>query len=214
MADCADTRSSTICPARLRSGFSLIELVVALAVMSVAIGIFVQLFGSSLDLARQGRDHTIAAGLADAQLNTIVQRPNDFRWERDPEAEERPFPIRLATDDPRAGNPFAGPEALPAEVGLDVREKALYDAFRWKAFGRIVPGQPYAEVTVVVNWEEAQRERKVALTSAVPLQTVTAWATPTPESVPEEEVEAGTPADQQPGPESEEAPPATEEEAA
>lgn len=193
----AGMRGATKLVGRRSPGFSLVELVVALAVMSVAVAIFVKLFGGTLDLARQGRNHDIAASIAESQLNTLVHHPNRFRWEREDDTLEKPFPIRLAEDDPRAGNPFQPPEALPAEIGLDERMRALYDNFRWKAFGRVPPGQPYAEVSVVVSWEESGRERRLALTSAVPLAAVSAWVAPVPDA-----------------PEEEEAAPAAEEEAA
>lgn len=188
-------RMLTARTSRGRRGFSLIEIVIALAVMSVAIAIFIKLFGGSLDLARQGRNHTIAISIAESQLDALVQQPNHYRWESVRETAEKPFPIRTSEDDPKAGNPVSPPEALPAEVGLDARVRDRYENFRWKAFGRVPSGQSYAEVTVVVLWDEAGRDRKLALTSAVPLNSVTAWVNP---AAPEPEPADAAPEDEAP----------------
>lgn len=156
-------------PSGIRAaGFTLIEMLVALAVIGVAVSVFVSLYGKSRELGRRSVNRAIATELAQAQLAAIVDSPEQFLWEF-PEEPGRRFPIRSAADDPPAGNPFAPPVIPPVEPDAKRRVAQRYTQFRWSAQGRLpAPGANHYEVSVVVHWEEAQRPQTLALTSAVP----------------------------------------------
>ncbi len=102
-------------PAR-QEGFTLIEVVVALFVLSVAVVAVLQLFGGGLRLARASGDHLSATLLASGKLAELTGEPleagttegteGDYRWslrvaddpsllpeEPDP---ANPNPVRLA----------------------------------------------------------------------------------------------------------------------
>jgi prepilin-type N-terminal cleavage/methylation domain-containing protein len=154
---------------RIPPGFSLIELLTALAVIGVASSLFIRLYASSADLGRAAQNKSVAVTLAEAQLDTLVRHPEQFQWAIPAEPGEAPFPITLGDDDPKAGNPFAEPAALPADPQANAREKGLYERFRWQAQGRMPSlNAAYYEVTVSVRWKEAARPKMVALTAAVP----------------------------------------------
>lgn len=152
-----------------RRGFSLLELLVALAVISVAGTIYVSFYSSSLGLAKTARNRAVAAALAEEHLSAILRHPERFLWQKPAEAGLDQFPIAIGEDDPKAGNPVERPAAMPADEAADRNQAAMYDAFRWKAYGRLPSlSAAYYEVTVVVHWEEAGRPQLLSLTSAVP----------------------------------------------
>jgi len=152
-----------------RRGFSLLELLVALAVISVAGTVYVSFYSSSLGLAKTARNRAVAASLAEEHLSAILRHPEHFLWQKPAEPGVEQFPIALADDDPKAGNPVERPAAMPADEAADRNQAAVYDAFRWKAYGRLPSlTAAYYEVTGVIHWEEAGREQLLSLTSAVP----------------------------------------------
>lgn len=150
-----------------RHGFTLLELMVALAVMGVAISVFIQLYNASLDFAKTSVNSRIATAIANEQLHLMQRHPERFLWNISaPGADER-FAITLGPDEPKAGNPAVLPSAMPAEVAAVAREEARHSNFRWKAFGELRHNAAYYETTVVVRWTESGREKTLALTSAV-----------------------------------------------
>ena len=145
------------------SGFTLMEVVVAVAILGVAISIFVSLYSGSLSLAETGKSRSIAVVLAEGQLNAILDNPDAFRWE----SGEGQVDIRLGTDDPAAGNAFSAPGALPPEARARDWQVNTYEEFRWQAFANPAESAPYHEVTLVVRWTEGGRNEVIALTSAL-----------------------------------------------
>ncbi len=101
---------------RAQSGFTLIEVLVALVVLSVAVVAVLQLFGGGLRLARASGDHLEATLLASTMLSDLAWETLEegttegsvgaFRWSRQitvdpallPEEPDpaRPDPVRLA----------------------------------------------------------------------------------------------------------------------
>lgn len=152
------------------SAFTLIELIVALAVVSVAATVFISLFTSSISLAQSTRNRTLAASLAEAQLHDLLHYPGRFVWDFPSGAGLMdPFLIRLSEDEPKAGNAFDAPAILPADPSAVERESALPGRFRWQAMGRLPSlNAAFYEVTVVVQWEEAARPQLLTLTSSIP----------------------------------------------
>ena len=154
--------------ATLRAGFTLIELLVALAVMSVAVSVFISMYGSSLDLATTAKQRSLALNLAEEQLAAITSHPAHFVWKLPEDgAEQTRFAIELTGEDPKAGNEAGVPGAMPADPAAFRRAGAEHENFRWYAQGSLQPGGAFYEVTVVVKWEEQARPRFLTLTSAV-----------------------------------------------
>lgn len=164
---------------RHRGGFTLMEMLVALAVLGVAVTVFISLFTSSIDISQTASNRGVAASIADARLTDIVAAPERYQWLQEPGAEETRFPIQLTGEDPAAGNPVSPPSAMPPEPRAYETQSALYDRFRWEAFGKLAAGGAYYEVTVVVRYHERGREQLLTMTSAVP-----ALAVPAPEAAP------------------------------
>ncbi len=156
-------------PARGEGGFTLLEVLVALAVMGIAIQVYVSLFNNSVDLGSTAQHRSLAARFAEDQLNAILRAPDQFRWEVPALGADAVFPVKLAEDDPPAGNPIAHPLAMPPEETAFRREAQTLDKFRWQAFARLPgPNAAYYEITVAVRWKDAARDQVVTMTSAVP----------------------------------------------
>lgn len=154
------------------SGFTLIETLVALSVLAVAVTVFVGLFSRSLSLGRLAQDRTIAAEAAQAQLALMQRTPGAFLWKLPADGGDAAFPIQLAEDDPKAGNPIGMPSALPADEAASRRASTAYEQFRWHAEGRLPKDKAHVEVTVIVTWQDGGRPQMLALTSAVPRSAV------------------------------------------
>jgi len=140
-----------------RSGFTLLELLTALTVVSVAVGILVMLAGRVGDLYREAEFRATATDLAMAKLAEVTRAPEAFRWQRD-EKEDRLIVIP-ESEGPSVEYSFAAvPEAVTRR-----------GAFRWRAFARPVDNMPdVMELTVVVTWRDGGRERSFALTAPMP----------------------------------------------
>ena len=163
----------------LRTGFTLVELIVALTVVSVALSALIAMFNAGLGLARESRNRMIAAEIAEFQLNAISVTPNMFLWHREMPGETGLFPITLGYDDPPAGNITPTPDVRLASRGAQERNETLYKQFRWQAWGRLpAPDAQSYEITVSVRWRERGRQRTVALTSSIPRRPVDSAPTP------------------------------------
>ncbi len=158
------------------AGFTLMEMLVGLTVISVAVTLFVTLYMSSMDLSRRASNRTIATRLAQETLTAITASPGAFVWQTSAGVEDTRFPIEATGDDPSKGNPVALPAALPAEPVSFRIQQDLFDRYRWEAFGKLAVGGAYYEVTVVIRYVEQGREQLVALTSALPAVAVPAEA--------------------------------------
>ncbi len=152
-----------------RAGFTLIEVIVALAVVGIAATIIITLFFSSHSAILLARDESIAATLAEAKLSEIVAMPKNYVWKTGgevgkeipvlaPEAkDEKPQPVGIAPATLKEGSPEF------------MRENNVYKGFTWSAFARVPSAtSAHTEVTVVVDWTRAGRTHRVALTSALP----------------------------------------------
>jgi prepilin-type N-terminal cleavage/methylation domain-containing protein len=164
---------------RRSSGFTLAEMLVAIAVISVAATVFMSLFFSSMGLAATARDRTIATALAQEELGAILRQPEQYQWQVPAAPSLDLFPIKTSADEPTAGNPVDWPKQLLAIPQADTRQKDLYAKFRWQAYGRLAStNAAYCEVTVVLRWAEKGRPQMLALTSSVPRFVVEALPAP------------------------------------
>ena len=78
-------------------------------------------------------------------------------------------PVRVKDEKPDAVRTLPPPTTKPTVDAVFRRESNFYKEFSWEAYARRVDETShYAELTVVVRWIEAGRNRSVTLTSAVP----------------------------------------------
>lgn len=151
-----------------RDGFTLIELIMALTVLSVALTGLIAMYGISLELANQSRQESMAAEIAESQMAMILAAPDTFRWEYDRTAVAALFPITLGTEDPKAGNTMEPPNVTLVHRTIHARNELLYRKFRWKAWGRRpTADSQFCEVTVVVQWDDQAKKRTLAFTSSL-----------------------------------------------
>jgi len=156
-------------PKRHEAGFTLIELLVALSVIGVAVSVYVSLFSSSVEIGESARNRELAIGLAEGQLRDICARPNAFYWVLPEPLDLKRIELKLAADDPPAGNPFPLPSSLPLDRRSYNRQESIYDKFRWSAFAQMPAlDSAFVFVSVVVRWQEGAHVRELALTSALP----------------------------------------------
>ncbi len=160
-------------------GFTLLEMLAALAVIGIAVSVFTALYVASLDLSYTASDESVAANIASERLAGIIAAPASYRWLTQGSEDIR-FAIQLTGEDPPAGNPVELPGAMPADPSAFRRQDVLFSRFRWEAFGKLVPGGAYYEVTVIVHYERDGRKQMMAVTSALPASAVPASAMQAP----------------------------------
>lgn len=150
------------------SGFTLLELLTSLVIMSVAVTLFVGMFTASLAMAKQNSLQKIAASLAEERLTEILIHPDRYDWpDFSSESTETPLPLteRLGRSNP--------PSAMPTERSANNRVRAQYEDVTWQAFTRLPAlDADYAEVIVEVAWTQHGRIRMLSLTSALPRSSV------------------------------------------
>ena len=89
--------------ARESRGFTLIEVLVALAILGIAVVTIIQLFSQGLRLLKLSGDHQQAVLLADQKIREIEQKSEgidsgqdgEFAWERRVDREPVPEELRL-----------------------------------------------------------------------------------------------------------------------
>ncbi|MCX8066143.1 MAG: prepilin-type N-terminal cleavage/methylation domain-containing protein [Candidatus Hydrogenedentes bacterium] len=151
-------------------GFTLIELIVALAVLSVAVTVVVQMFSISVDMSRVAQNSILAHMIAEEKLEFVVNHPEKFKWNI-PENYKFGdfFRVLTSSDEPEAGNKVEEFLSLPPEWERYVRYKNVLSSFRWKVLGKLSsPDSNVVEVIVVVSYRESGRLRNYALMSIVP----------------------------------------------
>lgn len=149
-------------------GFTLVEMLAALAVAAVAAFIMLSLFSWSLVLGQESRRHSMAAGMASELLTRMHRAPDEFVW---PGLDDVSPGERVPVEASDAFEADAGlPAAMPTVSRLRDAEIAFREAFQWEAFARRPDDDAnYVELTVAVYWQAQGRERVYTLTSALPI---------------------------------------------
>lgn len=144
-----------------RAGFTLLEMLVALAVIGVATGVIVRLFTASLDLSANSRHQRIAAAFAEETLQEIMADPRAYDWSRVTGQELTPVP-------PKMGDvALLPPSTQPVVPSAAARSRAAYAGFTCEIFGRLAAANAaYYEVTVLIRWTDNGRPHLLALTGA------------------------------------------------
>ena len=156
-----------ICHVRKRrgdEGFTLVEVLVALAVLSVATFVIIQLFSKSVGLGQTDRSRRTAMVVAEERMADLAMRPGDYQW---PEAADQLVELTPAAQE--ASRQATAPATTPAYPSAADREAQFYSRFTWKAFVRYPAETPgTCEVTVVVNWEQDGKPQSASLTTLLP----------------------------------------------
>lgn len=165
------------------SGFTLLEVIAALAVLSVAVYILVSLFLASLRVGEGARLSDTAAAIASEQMQSLIHAPASYAWPwpagvaspaEDDAAADRDDrsadgAVRPLSDPDNDWHAVAAPAALPVLQSEHRREQTFHERFAWRAYARPL-GDTEAdalEVTVVVRWVHRGREQTFALTSGI-----------------------------------------------
>lgn len=155
--------------ARKNSGFTLIEMLVSLSVIGVAVSVYVSLYTSSLEIGDSARNRTIALSLAESQLQQLVLEPGAYLWQIPQPLNLDRMEVKLSEDDPKVGNLFPLPSAMPPDRLANKRETNIFEKFRWQAFAQLPSlDSSHVRVTVTVRWPEGAKESMVALSSIIP----------------------------------------------
>lgn len=159
---------------RRRRGFTLFEILVAVAVLGVGITFFVSLFTSSKTLAQSCQNQTVAVSLAQEKLQEIVSNPAQYDWRIESLAPGKQVeitvrqPANADSATPAKRQPITPPSLMPVEPSASRREEAFYDKFSWQAYMRLPQADAaYAELTVVIRWQEQGQDKVFALSSLV-----------------------------------------------
>jgi prepilin-type N-terminal cleavage/methylation domain-containing protein len=148
------------------AGFTLLELLVALTVASVAAAVFVSMFSACIGLSRANGNMAAAAELAETQLAAILRAPHDFVW--DNSGGTARIPLATHEKEPPGGYPVQPPAVTLVTREAQQRLAARYGQFRWAAFAELsAPDAAAYEVTVVIRWMDAGRPQTLTLTSAI-----------------------------------------------
>lgn len=152
-----------------RTGFTLVEVILAFTILSVALGIFISMFLTAVRLAAECRDKTIAAEIAETYLNVIASSPDTYTWLIDERNGDGLFEIREKTGTSGISSIPPLPDTTLATRSAHERIISLYHKFRCGAWGRLSSADAEAyEVTVCVSWYTQGRPIRFALTSSVP----------------------------------------------
>jgi len=150
-------------------GFTLVEILVALAVMSAATFIIVALYTNAMSLAEINRCRKVAASLAEERMADLVRNPGQYRWPDLQSAADGEL-IRVVPGKPARMKPDP-PKAMPLDSRMYKREANFYDGFLCEAYVKAPANAPeagYVEVTVAVRWTREGRDYVFTLTSAMP----------------------------------------------
>jgi general secretion pathway protein I len=133
--------TSTRCPRGRQAGFSLLEVLVAFAILAVSLGVLMQIFSRATLTSVTAAEYSRAASLAQARLAAV--------------GNAIPLTPGGTSGDPEDG--FAWELSItPAELGEPTPDRS--------AFAAPAPFNPY-RVTVTVLWHDGARVRRLSLST-------------------------------------------------
>jgi len=160
------TRSVSMRTKSAREGFTILEIVVALAILGVAVALFISLYNASDFLIQDSRSTKVAAELAAEQLADLTANPEAYTW-----------PALVAGESGEVAlisgqTKLAPPGSEPTDKQAGERELTFYDRYAWEALAKLpTETAEFIEVSVVVRWVERERKRSFTLTSYLPRST-------------------------------------------
>ncbi|NLV40491.1 MAG: prepilin-type N-terminal cleavage/methylation domain-containing protein [Candidatus Hydrogenedentes bacterium] len=132
---------------RRRRGFTLLEMLVALTVISVGVAVFVGFFDMALALSRNARDRSACLDLARSVLDDVARNPGDYPWPEGDGLQQ----VALPAERKAQANP---PRVLLPGEAAKKRMEARHSRYAWRLFvQKPAPDNPLPvrEVTVVVR---------------------------------------------------------------
>lgn len=147
------------------------EVLVAMAVMSVATYLIVGAFTGSVELGEQSITSAVAAAYAEEQISELQRNPSAFDWPDETALAGGSFGVIApkAADPANRASVAAAPAILPADARLQQREQNLHSKLTWEAYARLPkPDALVYEVSVRVKWVLYGREQMIVLTTAMP----------------------------------------------
>ena len=151
-------------------GFTLFEMLVALAVTAIAITGGLTLLMSSLTVSQMSRHISVATALAEERLTDLKNNPGQYNWSGLAIAAPNEW---IELDKEPGGTAFAPPSVL-SQIKPDAsQDKDLHEKFTGEAYARLRdPQDSKLEIVVVVRWTEGKRARSLVLTSFLPRRRV------------------------------------------
>lgn len=143
-------------------GFTLMEIIVSLAVLAVATTIGVSMFTRSYSLGKELRERRAAQSIAREILSDMQRDPAAYTW---PAANET-----LQAVVKKEGDAEALPPSVTATLpSVDQHIRELYRKLKWRAYARLPkPESKTCELTVVVHWIHSGQTKSFTLTTLAP----------------------------------------------
>ena len=144
------------------AGFTLMEVIVALAVIGVAATIGVSMFGGSYTAGRDVTDRRVAQQIAQAVLDDLQRDPASYKWP-------------AATNELQLVERLDGKSTVtPPEVSVPdplilktIRNQ--YALYKTQSYVKLNDASPNTcELTTVVSWVRASRPHAITLTALAP----------------------------------------------
>lgn len=153
-----------------RRGFTLVEILTALAIISVAGYISVSLLANAQGVALANRHRMLADELAAECVAAIQANPGLMNWPGAAALSETApgdiIAIQKADASPRV---FPAPSTMPTNSTSFDRTRDLYRRFDWTAHVTIPEaGASVADLTITVHWRLRGRYESVTRTTAAP----------------------------------------------
>ena len=156
---------------RRETGFTLIEVLVAVGVMGAAITFLLSMFSNSRSLASTNKTNEIAAKIAEEYMNELRVHPDDFIWPNYSDDSDAEGFYAVTMKNPLKHPMFSvlPPTAQPEIEQIFLRDKNLYEEYIWHAKTRLNDASDnYVEVMIQVNWNDGGLARHLCITSLLP----------------------------------------------
>lgn len=144
---------------RRNAGFTLIEILVSLAVLSVATSVLVYTIRYSVVISSEVKHRRVAADAATELLTEMQRNPSAFQW---PALTDQLQPVTR-------GGEVGGverPDVVVTYPSGDIHVTNLYREFRWRGYARLPqPDSRAVELTVVVFWRDNGRDCQYTMTT-------------------------------------------------
>lgn len=150
-----------------RRGFTLIEMLAALSVLSAGSIIFVALFFATLGQAQEARNLKAASDLAQARLDDLTRNGAGYAWPGF--SQLQPGTLQEVTlGEAGVAQVCIAPSVMPLDDVARKREEAFFSKFFWEAYVQLPRADAaYVELTAVIRWEHRGRQRLYALTTCM-----------------------------------------------
>lgn len=145
------------------AGFTLMEIIVALAVIAVATTVGVSLFGYSYKASRDITDRRVAQQIAEAALDDLQRDPASYKW---PAATAELQPVERQD----GSTNVAPPEVSVPDSLINKTIRNQYALYKTRAYVKLLDkaSPNTCELTTVVSWTRAGRPHAITLTALAP----------------------------------------------